>query len=1208
MSTTNISDLPGAFPAPETLSAFADSEALDVAKAIEPQLTKLLVDPRNAKLETIFHPDAFWRDLVALSWSLRTFHPLRSIAKTVTTLLERIAIVPASVQLIEEQLAPIQLPNGVSVVRIPFSFTSSNPKTHCTAAFKVVRLKSGEVKVFTVTTALRELEAVPWGKFDAPLEVPETISKSLDVLVVGGGHAGLGISAYLKALGINFAIVEKNPAIGDSWAQRYDSTTLHTTRVFSGLPFVGFPTDYPEFVPAKLIAQYYTDYVKQLHLPAYAGRNCVAATWDASEKVWDVTLEGDATGTETVKTRLLLFATGIGGRFPHIPDFPGRETFKGENIHSAAYVSASRWTGKRVVIVGASTTACDVAQDCVRAGVESVTMVQRGPTRIYPQQHIFNMLTHFWNDQIPVEVGDVMATEDPMVLNASLSALALGFMKDAHDPEYYDGLKRAGFVATVEGSVHQQIYCRAGAHYPDIGACPMISNGEIKVKSGATIEAIQPAAIALSDGSRLDADVIVYCTGFEKDSRKTAATIVGSDIANKLEPVWGLDAEGEVRGCWRPSGDERIWFHGGELQTMRYYGQFLAMQIAAELAGIRPTPWLMLEAFAPFAETLMAAVSSIKDLPGGFPPLDALSIQAFKQEEAIPVVQSLLPKICSLLSDPRSEVIEELLYPGAFWRDQVALTWSLRTFHSVSVIVGNIPNLLRRANVVASSIKLVEEQVAAVDLPNGVSIIRAPFAFATSNPRTRCTATVKLIRMKNGDVKVFTVTTTLRELDDVPWKPFDAPQPVLGSLPETVDVLVIGGGHAGLSISASLKALGIDFAMVERDPEIGDSWSKRYDSLTLHTTRVASGLPFVGLPQDYPEYVPAKLVAQYYRDYVKKLSLPAYPGRECVSAVWDADANGWKVLLRGANGIEAITARTLVFATGSIGRFPSMPDFPGKETFKGTSLHSVDYKSAAQWAGKRVAVIGAGTTGCDVALDCARAGAEVTLVQRRPTRVFRQADSTTVHHIFWNDDLPLQIGDDMAAEDAIVLASALSQATFAKLSASHDPEFYAQLERAGFLVDTQDSLLERVYIYAGSLYIDIGACGAISRGEIKVKSGTHIDCITHTGIAFSDGSSLNADVLVYCTGYVKDTRQTAATIVGDQIAYALEPVLGLDAEGEVRGVARPSGNDNIWFHVGETRSLRYNSKLLAMQIAAYLEGIRPPPVRMGALSGENTLE
>ncbi|KAJ7067347.1 hypothetical protein C8F01DRAFT_1342249 [Mycena amicta] len=585
----HIRDLPGAFPPPDTLSAFSDAEALDVAQAIAPKISAFLADPKGEAIDELFHPDAFWRDHVALSWSLRTFHPAPIISANIPALLHRAAILPSSISLIADQVHTILFPNGVSVVRAPFTFTTSNPKAHCTAAFKLVRLNNGDVKVFTVTSALRELDAVPWRKFDAPLEVSPTLPTSLEVLVVGGGHAGLSISAYLKALGINFAMVEKQPTIGDSWANRYDSTTLHTTRVFSGLPFLGFPPDYPQYVPAKLIAQYYADYARKLHLPVYAGRRCVSAIWDKARDAWRVTLEGVA-GTEIINVHTLVFALGIGGRYPVVPEIPGKDTFKGPILHSSTYISASNWANKRVAIIGASTTACDVAQDCVKAGVERVTLIQRGPTRIYPQEHITAALTHFWNDEIPVEEGDVMATEDPVVLGASLSKLMLREMRDAHDPEYYAGLERAGFIAESDGSAHQQIYCRGGAHYPDIGACDAISRGEIKVKSNATITSILPAAIAFSDGTRLDADVIVYCTGFEKDVRKAAEDIIGNDIASTLEPVWGLDAEGEVRGCWRPSGHDRIWFHGGELQTMRYYGQFLAMQIAAEIAGIRPTP------------------------------------------------------------------------------------------------------------------------------------------------------------------------------------------------------------------------------------------------------------------------------------------------------------------------------------------------------------------------------------------------------------------------------------------------------------------------------------------------------------------------------------------------------------------------------------------------------------------------------------------
>ncbi|KAF7302875.1 hypothetical protein MKEN_01249700 [Mycena kentingensis (nom. inval.)] len=565
----SVEELPGGYPSPASLLPFTSEEALGIAQRLASKVVKLLVAPTKELFDELFRPDAFWRDQVALTWTLRTFHTAPVISDNLVPLLDRAKIDPASVSLQAQQVLAIPLPNGVSVIRAPFTFRTTNPKAECSIAFKLLRSSEGIVQIFVVATALHALDAAPWGLFDAPQEVSAVLPASVEVLVVGGGHAGLSISAYLKALGVNFAVVEKEPVIGDSWATRYGSTTLHTTRSFSGLPFLPFPDDYPMFVPAKLMAQYYANYVRALCLPAYAGRDCVNAVWDAAQNAWLVTLQR-ASDTETILARTLVFALGIGGRRPVTPSFSGAETFKGESLHSATYIDASRWVGKHVVIVGASTTACDVALDCVKAGVAEVTMIQRGPTRIYHQSHIIELQKPFWGGGMPIEVGDVLATEDPV---------------------YYAGFKRAGFLAGLEGSIQQQIYCRSGSHYPDVGAGVAIASGEIKVKSDASIREIMPTSVVFSDGARLDADVIVYCTGFEKDMRISAAKILGDEVAGILEPVWGLDREGEVRGCWKPSGHDKIWFHGGELQTMRYYGRFLAMQIVAELKGLRPTPW-----------------------------------------------------------------------------------------------------------------------------------------------------------------------------------------------------------------------------------------------------------------------------------------------------------------------------------------------------------------------------------------------------------------------------------------------------------------------------------------------------------------------------------------------------------------------------------------------------------------------------------------
>jgi cation diffusion facilitator CzcD-associated flavoprotein CzcO len=101
-------------------------------------------------------------------------------------------------------------------------------------------------------------------------------------------------------------------------------------------------------------------------------------------------------------------------------------------LHSATYKNAWAWAGRRVVVVGSSTTACDVALDCVRAQAD-IVMIQRGPTRIYPQAHIEAMQAPFWNSHMPVEVGDIISSEDPIVLQAALSKLMLGRMRDEYE-------------------------------------------------------------------------------------------------------------------------------------------------------------------------------------------------------------------------------------------------------------------------------------------------------------------------------------------------------------------------------------------------------------------------------------------------------------------------------------------------------------------------------------------------------------------------------------------------------------------------------------------------------------------------------------------------------------------------------------------------------------------------------------------------------
>ena len=104
--------------------------------------------------------------------------------------------------------------------------------------------------------------------------------------------------------------------------------------------------------------------------------------------------------------------------------------------------------------------------------------------------------------------------------------------------------------------------------------------------------------VRFSDGSELEADLIVYATGYGS-MNGWPAQLISQEVADKVGKCWGLWAptrpsdpgpwEGELRNMWKPTQQEALWFHGGNLHQSRHYSQFLALQIKARLEGI-PTP------------------------------------------------------------------------------------------------------------------------------------------------------------------------------------------------------------------------------------------------------------------------------------------------------------------------------------------------------------------------------------------------------------------------------------------------------------------------------------------------------------------------------------------------------------------------------------------------------------------------------------------
>lgn len=190
-------------------------------------------------------------------------------------------------------------------------------------------------------------------------------------------------------------------------------------------------------------------------------------------------------------------------------------------------------------------------------------------------------------------------------------------------------------------------------------------------------------------------------------------------------------------------------------------------------------------------------------------------------------------------------------------------------------------------------------------------------------------------------------------------------------------VLVVGGGPAGLATAAALRAAGIRAVVLERGARVGDSWRRHYDGLRLHTPRGMSGLPGTPIPRRYGRWVGRDQLADYLEEYAESHELEIVHNVE-VARIDRADGDGsgtrpgWTV---AATGGRVLDARRVVVATGYC-HTPYVPDWAGRDTYRGELLHAAHYRGPAPYEGKDVLVVGGGNTGTEIAVELADGGAK----------------------------------------------------------------------------------------------------------------------------------------------------------------------------------------------------------------------------------------
>ncbi|WP_344242560.1 NAD(P)/FAD-dependent oxidoreductase [Actinocorallia libanotica] len=198
------------------------------------------------------------------------------------------------------------------------------------------------------------------------------------------------------------------------------------------------------------------------------------------------------------------------------------------------------------------------------------------------------------------------------------------------------------------------------------------------------------------------------------------------------------------------------------------------------------------------------------------------------------------------------------------------------------------------------------------------------------------------------------------------------------------DVIIIGGGQAGLATARAATGLGLAPLVLEASDSATGSWSHYYDSLTLFSPARCSALPGKPFPGDPDGYPARDEVVDYLAAYAEHLDAEIRTGQKVV-AVTGAGPGGFEVEVEGAG---TLSAARVVAASGGFGR-PHRPHLPGLEDFGGTVLHSSQYCGPEQISGRRVVIVGGGNSAVQIGIELAEK-ASVTLATRHPLRFMPQ--------------------------------------------------------------------------------------------------------------------------------------------------------------------------------------------------------------------------
>ena len=578
---------------PISLDHKENSEIHQVKQWLQ-KFSQALNSRKIEELQNCFSDDAHWRDLLSFTWSISPFEGGLAISEGLLAF--QVDINADNFVLAHGRTEPRKITRlGVDVIEGIFTFETRFGK--CEGVVRLLAEQPSKAWIFLTT--LFELKGYeekngvrrPSGEaysrnfggsnwLDQRQLAQAFDDRDPQVLVVGGGQAGLAIAARLGQLEIDTLVVDKHKRIGDNWRKRYHSLALHNQIHVNHLPYMPFPPTWPKYIPKDMLANWFEAYAEALQINYWIDSEFISGIYDEQGERWKATIRRGKSGHRVMSPKHIIFANGVSG-IPYIPRLPGLENFTGEVIHSHAFTHGGAFDGKNVMVLGTGNSGHDVAQDLHSHGVNT-TIVQRGSTTVVSIDPSAKLNYALYDEGPPIDDCDLIASVATYPLVVKGYQLAVKKMAEL-DKELIESLIQRGFKYDLgeDQTGHQMKYRRrGGGYYLDAGCSQLIIDGEIHLLQFDSVKEFTKTGIICKDGTEIQFDALILATGYYTQ-KELVKRLLGEKVADSVGEIWGIGADGEMANMWKKTSQKGLWFMAGSLAQCRIYSKYLALQIKA---------------------------------------------------------------------------------------------------------------------------------------------------------------------------------------------------------------------------------------------------------------------------------------------------------------------------------------------------------------------------------------------------------------------------------------------------------------------------------------------------------------------------------------------------------------------------------------------------------------------------------------------------